>query len=332
MPLSLPVLFFSSIPPIVGCLLLQALATGTIGEIGSTAPSTIVPVSIGLALDARGAGEAGSLAVATALSSVPMGEVIGGLSVGVFAAGPRVRRVMGPATSRLAVTAVLLGGTIIVWLASSAAWLWFAETVDLSVPVRLGIGLVLLLVVGSTLTAVGDAGDTPTPPRGGARCRSPTRRLLLLTTGRATVAAAIVVGAVALARSFPAAGGFAAVFPVIFLTVLVAADGDAAAARAVGPLVLGAQAVSTYATVFPLFLRLLSPSPSLPTTVSLSYASSLLLGSLPSFFLVRKLRQRKSTLFTQVETSLLEGERERESESERERESESESEVDVFYR
>jgi hypothetical protein len=106
-------------------------------------------------------------------------------------------------------------------------------------------------------------------------------------------AAAVVIGlALVLARAgLPVASGLAAVFPVIFTTIMVAtwlAQGSHVPTGAVGPMALGTLSVSAYA----LLATLLFPVMPIALAASIAWVLSVACVSVPAYLFLRRQRLR----------------------------------------
>lgn len=208
---------------------------GRLGGILGSLPTTIVPASLGLAAAGSGA------AVHDAMAVVPVGMALNAGFLWLW----RVIPPHLPASSlpvRLAVmTALSIGAWFIAALVTVVGTDWLvARGVSVA-----WLGAVAAL--GLMLAGLAMCRDLPPAPRG-------TRRVGPLTLLMRGVLAATAIGtALALAHFVgPVAAGVASVFPAIFVTTMVSlwlSQGEAVPLGAIGPIVLGSSAVSTYALV-----------------------------------------------------------------------------------
>lgn len=207
---------------------------GRLGGVLGTLPSTIVPASIGILLQASD-----PRAFGDAMSAVPVGMVVNACFLWTW----RVLPGRLPDASLGPRLALMVAVSLSVWagLAGTAtAALAGLRGFGVS-PLGVGVaGLALTLGVG--LVAVRDAVPAP---RG-------ARRVGWLTLlGRGVLAAVAIGGSAWLARHGGGLlAGMASVFPAIFLTTMVSlwwSQGEAVPTGAVGPMMLGSSSVAAYA-------------------------------------------------------------------------------------
>lgn len=218
---------------------------GRLGGVIATAPTTIVPASLGFYAHSQDAAQ-----LRAALAIAPMGMLCNALFLWTW-------RVVPPRLPAMDLPVRLVLMTVV----SLCAWAT-AGTVGLAV---------LRAVPADALLPVGAAFVAASTVAGAWACRSgvpapagrrPVRPIVLVARG---VLAAVAVGlAVAIVRvAGPFVAGLASVFPAIFLTTMVAlwwSQGEAVPAGAVGPMMLGSASVGAYAIFAALLLPELGPA------------------------------------------------------------------------
>lgn len=208
---------------------------GRLGGLLGTLPTTIVPASVGLAA------AAGSQAdLLDAMAIVPVGMWVNVLFLGFWRVMPRHLPTQQPLQVRLAAMVV---GSLAVWaVAAAVCVVGYDAARAAGVPALAlgGLGLAAGIALGVWATW------TPPPaPKG----RRSVGWLALLSRGLlAALAIAASVGLASVAG--PVVAGMTSVFPAIFLTSMVTlwwSQGEQVQGGAVGPMMLGASAVSAYA-------------------------------------------------------------------------------------
>lgn len=205
---------------------------GAVGGLLGTLPSTIVPASLGL----WAASPAG---FAEAMGVIPAGMLLNAGFLWLWRVLPPRAPAWGLA-ARLGWTSAV---SLAIWGVAAAALgglVTLAKQGGVPAPVVGACGLGVGVIVGVVATL------TPVPaPRGG---RQVAAWVLL---ARAGLAGGAVAAGIALASAgVPVLSGLATVFPAIFLTTMVAlwwSQGESVPAGAVGPMMLGACSIGTYA-------------------------------------------------------------------------------------
>jgi hypothetical protein len=219
---------------------------GRIGGLLSTLPSTIVPASIGIFAQSA---EVGGFQDAMAACSA--GMLVDVLFLYFWRLVPPKLPGIG-LWGRLAMMLVIsLSGWLV---AATGITLLLARLSERGTPLLLiGAGLTLLTIALGVMACLQ---NPPSPP--GRRTVGP---LTLLARG--VLAGAAIAGAVWLASvGGSVAAGVASVFPAIFLTTMVSlwiSQGESVQAGAVGPMMLGASSVSSFALAAALTMPLLGP-------------------------------------------------------------------------
>lgn len=229
----------------VGSTVLIERCGGLLGGVISTVPSTIVPASVGIAL------QGGDFA--TAMSAVPVGML---LDVGFLwlwrVVPPRFGRLPVLSTSRAWLVSATAAVTVLAWavMALLTSAVAFPAVARSGVhPVAIGLGA-WIVTAGAGAAATSCEAPSPTQCDGVAEPPQPTS--LITLTSRACAAAAAISASVLIARSEGHAtlSGVAATFPAIFLTTMVSLwlqHGASVPGSAIGPMMFGANAVSSYA-------------------------------------------------------------------------------------
>ena len=220
---------------------------GVVGGFFGTLPSTIVPASIGIASQALQPAD-----FAAAMAATPAGMLVNAGFLYLWrTVPPRL-----PAWSVGARLALMIPLTLSAWATGAVAvvaGMRAAAQAGLS-PVALGVTLTVI-TIGIGVAACWHHHPAP-------RGRRPVPLPALLARGLLAATAIGVSVAIAHAGGGLAAG-VAAVFPAIFLTTMVSlwlAQGEAVPAGAVGPMMLGSAAVSTYALVAAATIPALGPA------------------------------------------------------------------------
>ena len=246
---------------------------GSLGGVLSSLPTTIVPAAIGIF-----GRDSDPDQFRRAMSFVPVGILLN--------AGYLVLWRIIPARLGKRSRNHLLLSTLVLAL---GAWFLAASTIivlhDFAQPtIAQSITIGCLAFAAGVLLGIA-ANRSPHPaPRGSHRV-SPAVLAL-----RGIAAALVIGGALLLARlGLPVASGIAAVFPVIFTTIMVAtwiAQGAHVPTGAVGPMTLGTLSVSAYA----LLATLIFPLMATPLAALLCWILAVTLVSVPSYVFLRSRR------------------------------------------
>jgi hypothetical protein len=207
---------------------------GRLGGVLGTLPTTIVPAAIGIYQQSPD-----TESFRAAMFATPAGIVINAVFLLIW-------RELPPHLPQWSVRKRLAAVTVV----STAAWALMATAVVLAMgqvrkqvvsllPVGLGLTLALAIL------GIAACRNAPPAPRGTRRVDPVTYAL------RGILAATAIGGSVCLAHAGGAlAAGVAAVFPAIFLTTMFSlwiSQGEAVQAGAVGPMMLGATSVASFA-------------------------------------------------------------------------------------
>lgn len=219
---------------------------GVVGGLLSTLPTTIVPASLGIwdtSADTR--------AFAEAMAAVAPGMLLDVLFLYLWRAlPPRLPQV----SPRLAL-GLMLGATLTFWLGGASLIVLGGRAYGAAGgdPVLLG-AVTVVAMIGLGLLATW----TPRPAPRGSRSVGP-----VVLVARGLLAAAAIAFSVWLAGVGGAfAAGVASVFPAIFITTMVAlwiSQGVVVQGGAVGPMMLGASSVATYALLAAVAFPLAGP-------------------------------------------------------------------------
>jgi hypothetical protein len=204
---------------------------GRRGGVLASAPTTVVPFSLGLWADPE--------AFADGMGLVPAGMLVNALFLATWRVLP-ARLGEAPLGRKLA---TLVAASLTVWFAAAATAVAVGHAArGASWPTAV-VGTVAL-ALGATL-GVAACWTPPAAPPGAAKV--PPAMLV----ARAGLAAAAIGGALTLKATFGGlVAGIASVFPAIFLTTMVGlwlSQGAAVPLGAVGPMMLGATSVGLYA-------------------------------------------------------------------------------------
>jgi len=209
---------------------------GRIGGLLSTLPTTIVPAAVGIS-----AQSVSVEAFQAAMAACSAGMLVDVLFLYFWRIVPPRLPTIG-LWGRLALMLVV---SLSVWLVTAAGITLFLQHLgERGAPLLLiGAGLVVLT---AGLGIVACLRNPPSP--------AGHRKVGLATLlARGVLAGAAIAGAVWLASVGGAvAAGIASVFPAIFLTTMVSlwiSQGESVQAGAVGPMMLGASSVSTFALI-----------------------------------------------------------------------------------
>jgi hypothetical protein len=265
---------FAGIVAILATVVVERLG-GVAGGVLSSIPTTIVPAAIGIFgrnPDADG--------FRRAMAFVPVGIL---LNAGYLVLWRVIPAKIGRRAGRhllMATVALALGA----WIAVASGVMLAHELVAPTVAQSIAIGAIAF-ACGIALGVA--ANQRPHPAPKGTHRVGP---IVLVVRG---LAAAVVIGiALLLARAgLPVASGLAAVFPVIFTTIMVAtwlAQGSHVPTGAVGPMALGTLSVSAYA----LLATLLFPVMPLAAAAALAWVLSVACVSVPAYLFLRRQRLR----------------------------------------
>jgi hypothetical protein len=267
---------FAGVVAILATVVVERLG-GSLGGILSSIPTTIVPAAIGI-----WGRDPNPENFRRAMAFVPVGIL---LNAGYLVLWRVIPARVGRHTRRH-----LLGWTVALalgaWLLAATAVMWLHDVFRPTVPQALLVGS-LAFAAGLALGVA--ANRVPHPAPRGHRRVGP---VVLAVRG---IAASVVIGiALVLARmGLPVASGIAAVFPVIFTTIMVAtwlAQGAHVPTGAVGPMALGTLSVSAYA----LLATLLFPRMPLGLAAVVCWIGAVALVSLPAFAYLRRRSARSS--------------------------------------
>jgi hypothetical protein len=248
---------------------------GAAGGILSSIPTTIVPAAIGIwgrSADAE--------SFRRTMAFVPVGIL---LNAGYLVLWRVIPAKLGQRSRNhlLALTLVLALGA---WLVAAGAVMAAHDLLRPSIASVLWTGA-FAACAGLALGIA--ANRTPHPAPKGTRRVGP---LVLVVRG---IAAGVVIGAaIALSRAgLPVASGIAAVFPVIFTTIMVAtwiAQGAQVPTGAVGPMALGTLSVSAYA----LLAILIYPAMPIALAAIVTWIAAVACVSVPAYLYLRAVRAR----------------------------------------
>ncbi len=244
---------------------------GMSGGVLSSIPTTIVPAAIGLWGD--GSDPEG---FRRAMAFVPVGIL---LNAGYLV----LWRVLPAKIGQRTRTHVLLSTVFLAlcaWFIAAIAVIIANEVIQPSVAQSLALGGTAM-ALGLTLAIAANRNAHPTP-----RGTRPVGWSVLFVRGAA--AALVIAIAIAIKRSgLPVASGMAAVFPVIFTTIMIAtwlSQGAHVPTGAVGPMTLGTLSVSAYA----LLATMLFPRLGMMSGAALCWVLAVCLVSVPSYLFLRQ--------------------------------------------
>lgn len=272
--LALPALF-AGIVAVLATVVVERLG-GAAGGVLSSIPTTIVPAAIGIWTRSADAD-----AFRRTMAFVPVGIL---LNAGYLVLWRVIPAKLG-ARRRSHLLGLTLALSLGAWMVAATGIMAIHDLLKPSIDHALAAGVIAALA-GLALGVA--ANRTPHPAPKGTRRVGP---LVLVVRG---VAAAVVIGcAIALSRAgLPVASGIAAVFPVIFTTIMVAtwlAQGAHVPTGAVGPMALGTLSVSAYA----LLAVVLFPMMNLALAATLAWIGAVALVSVPAYLFVRSRRARQ---------------------------------------
>ena len=245
---------------------------GLVGGVLGTLPTTIVPASIGLALQVASPED-----LQTAMATVPIGMLIDGIYLLQWRYLPAILPAGWTASRKLLATTAW---STVVWLGLGGGVL----AVEDAVRTQGGHSAVQLMgiaaMVGTGL--IGVVGGWRLPPSPSGRNRVAGRVMAL----RGVFAGIAIMVAVLVGRASSALAGLVSVFPAIFFTTMVAlwlSQGADVGIGAVSPMVLGSGSVSLFATVF----AFAQPALGTAAAVAIAWPVSALGWSLPSVLYLR---------------------------------------------
>jgi len=244
---------------------------GLIGGVLGTAPSTIIPAAIGM------------YTVGTmdefhqSLSIIPFGMLLNIFFLGVWLVAPH----WFSQSSHPLVWTMLIA--LLVWCVLGIVLLFMLESFSQS------ISSTMIALLGGLAVIVAAIGFNLKPHSSPKGSKAVSQQVLVARGSIAAVAIGIAVWLKSL--GWPLVAGLASVFPAIFLTSMVAlwlAQGIAVPRGAAGPMMIGGVSVAFYANIamwaFPVY------GPWYGTLIA--WFGSVLIWSLPAFFIVRRRQQR----------------------------------------
>lgn len=240
---------------------------GRAGGLIGTMPSTIVPASIGIA-STGGTGDTLFLA----MCAVAPGMLLSASFLYMW----RVIPPRLPHTSLWLRLLMAAGLSLTVWVTGAVAVVvGLRELRGDTVATGVSAAICLALMVGIGVAACRSGGSAP----GGKKPVS-----IAVLCGRGLLAGVAISTAVWLGTlGHPLVAGVAAVFPAIFLTTMVAlwwSQGEAVQAGAVGPMMLGASAVASYAV----FAGFLMPWLGIAAGAACAWFAAVLTTTVPSWW------------------------------------------------
>jgi len=245
---------------------------GLLGGVLGTLPTTIVPASIGLALQV-----ASSEDLQTAMATVPVGMLIDGVYLLQWRyLPPMLPAAWAPSTKLLATTA----GSTLLWLALAGGVLAAEDAVRSAGGHSAVQAMGVAAMVGTGVLGVLGGWRLPPSPPGNKKVSVGVMAL------RGVFAGVAILAAVLLGRASSALAGLVSVFPAIFFTTMVAlwlSQGAAVGIGAVSPMVLGSGSVSLFATVF----AFAQPAVGTAAAVAIAWPVAALGWSLPSVLYLR---------------------------------------------
>ena len=205
---------------------------GTIGGVLGTVPTTIIPATIGIYL------EAGKEDLATSMSLVSFGMLLNALFIASWIYYPSKK-------SEVSVTEMVIV-SLSFWLLLAIIMVYFLEfALDQVTEFTVSLlGLILLISLGIWMTR---------NPRLAPKGKNKVGVNVLIVRG---FAAAIAIGLAVHLSSIgqPLIAGLASVFPAIFLTSMAAlwiSQGPEVPTGAAGPMMLGGSSVAVYSLLAP---------------------------------------------------------------------------------
>ncbi len=239
---------------------------GRVGGLLGTLPTTIVPASLGIAVQTDAAG------LADAMYAVPAGMLLNAGFLWLWRALPE-RLPEGPLGRRLALMTTL---SLLAWFVGAAALTVSLQALGEVAGALRGAGLLATAaILGVGVLAC--LRERPAPR--GTRRVGPAALLARGLLAGLAIATAVWVTHI----GGPLAAGVASVFPAIFVTTMVSlwmAQGEAVPAGAVGPMMLGSSAVASYALFAAWLLPLLGGAVGAP----LAWGAAVLTTTVPSWW------------------------------------------------
>jgi hypothetical protein len=251
------------------------LLGGQLGGVLASMPTTVVPASIGFAMVAgfpvQGAlpDDARPALLTAACFTVPSGMLVSAIFLTVWRYAPPMLPATWPLRRALPFMVVM---SLAVWAACAAV------SISISKSVENPVGYGSFCYALHACVALGVTWRHKAAPRGASTV--PTRALLL----RGALAGLAIFFSVLLSAAGDGGvmGGMASTFPAIFLSIqlsLWVSSGGAVQGGAVGPVMLGAVSVSTFAMLFSGFAPLWGIAPA----AAVSWVGAVALVSVPAF-------------------------------------------------
>eukprot|EP00761_Pharyngomonas_kirbyi_P010258 gb/GECH01010277.1/.p1 GENE.gb/GECH01010277.1/~~gb/GECH01010277.1/.p1 ORF type:complete len:321 (+),score=44.02 gb/GECH01010277.1/:1-963(+) len=268
---------------------------GIIGGVIGSAPSTVIPGSVGIALslgyqfnwgffidDKFTSNSELGRDMFNAAFSVPIGMCI---NVAYLMTWQRLPSYLPPNWSKWMNLAVLLTSSFLVWLILTSIVIGIGRNLLNISAIWMGsVALGTQLIVGLASVIF----KPPPAPRGSQKVS------VLTLIARGSFAMTSISIAVLISKVSPAAAGLASTFPSIFLTTMLAvflSQGASVSRGAAGPMMLGSVSVPIFALFFTVFLHLVGFS--IWLCVILAYLASTTISTVPITVLLRYLAQRK---------------------------------------
>ena len=234
---------------------------GIVGGILGTIPTTIIPATIGIYL------EAGADDLATSMSLVSFGMLLNALFIGAWIYYPSKKE-------SVSVPEMILV-SLLFWSALAIAMIFALEFAlkHISEFIISLSGLILLISLGIWMTW---------NPREAPKGKNKVSKNVLIIRG---FAAALAIGVAVHLSSIgqPLIAGLASIFPAIFLTSMAAlwiSQGPEVPSGAAGPMMLGGSSVAVYSLIAPWAL----PEFGIVIGSIITWTGSVVLISLPAFW------------------------------------------------
>jgi len=262
----------------VGVTLAVERFGGRIGGLVGTLPTTIVPASIGMAIESPDID-----AFRSAMYATPVGMLVNALFLACWRVLPPRLSANRPVHIRLG---TMLALSLVVWSGAALAAISTIGQVESHVgaassPWVGAFGMFGLVFLGF-LFCLG----APPSPRGSRPVS------LAALVGRGALAGlAVGLSTVVAAAGSPTVAAMAAIFPAIFITTMVSvwlAQGEAVQLGAVGPMMLGSTAVAGYA----LFAAWMLPAFGIAFGALLAWLGAGLCCTVPAWGVLRLLSSR----------------------------------------
>ncbi len=245
---------------------------GLLGGVLGTLPTTIVPASIGLALQVSSPTD-----LQTAMATVPVGMLIDGIYLLQWRYLPPILPASWSASSKLLATTA---GSTVAWLALAGGVLAAEDAVREAGGHDAVQAMGIAAMAGTGIIGVVGGWRLPPSPPGTKKVSGAVMAL------RGVFAGVAITVAVLLGRASSALAGLVSVFPAIFFTTMVAlwlSQGAAVGLGAVSPMVLGSGSVSLFATVF----AFAQPTVGTAGAVAIAWPVAAVGWSLPSVLYLR---------------------------------------------